>query len=115
MTGLTTFITQIAMPMQQNLQESGGSIDFQELVEMYADLMDLPRLKGIIKFEEPKGDRPQGTVDMPQKANHTVRETVRRNVPTGGTQASRSTVMQQVLNGGQPNSDQMAQFGKEKA
>ena len=115
MTGLTTFITQIAMPMQQNLQESGGSIDFQELVEMYADLMDLPRLKGIIKFEEPKGDRPQGTVDMPQKANHTVRETVRRNVPTGGTQASRSTVMQQVLNGGQPNSDQLAQFGKEKA
>ena len=115
MTGLTTFITQIAMPMQQNMQEAGGSIDFQELVEMYSDLMDLPRLKSIIKFEEPKADRPQGTVEMPEKANHTVRETVRRNVPTGGTQASRSTVMQQVLNGGQPNSDQMAQFGKEKA
>jgi len=113
--GLTTFITQVALPMQQNLQEAGGRIDFQELVELYSDLMDLPRLRTLITFEEPKEGRPGPSPDIPQKANHTVRETVRKNVPTGGTQTSRSNVMQQILQGGQPNSDQMAQFGREKA
>ena len=113
--GLTTFVTQIAMPMQQNLMESGGSIDMQELVEMYSELMDLPRLKSIIQFKQPKGDRPDPAPDIPEKANHTVRETVRRNVPTGGTPQGRSHVMQQVLQGGQPNQDQMAQFGRQQA
>ena len=113
--GLTQFVTQIAMPMQQQLQQMGGMIDFQELVEMYSELMDLPRLKSIVKFEEPKGDRPGPVPEMPQKANHTVRETVRKNVPTGGTPESRSNVMQQVLQGGQPNQDQMAQFGRQQA
>jgi len=113
--GLTTFITQIALPMQDNMMQSGGSIDMQELVELYSELMDLPRLNNIIQFKKPKEDRPGPTHEVPEKANHTVRETVRKNVPTGGTQSSRSHVMQQVLQGGQPNQDQMAQFGRQKA
>ena len=113
--GLTTFVTQVAMPMQQQLQQFGGMIDMQELVEMYSELMDLPRLKSIVKFEEPKEDRPGPSPEMPKQANHTVRESVRRNVPTGGTQESRNNVMQQILQGGQPNDDQMAQFGRGKA
>ena len=113
--GLNGFLTQIALPMQQQLAEAGGQIDFQELVEIYSDLMDLPRLRNVIKFEEPKGDRPGPSPEMPPQANHTVRETVRRNVPTGGTAESRSNVMQQVLQGGQPNQDQMAQFGRQQA
>ena len=113
--GLTTFVTQIALPMQQQMMQAGGSLDFQELVELYSDLMDLPRLRSIIKFEEPKQDRPGPTHELPKQAAHTVRESVRRNVPTGGTSESRSNVMQQVLQGGQPNPDQMAQFGRQKA
>mgnify|MGYP003651264424 CR=1 FL=1 len=113
--GLTTFVTQIGLPMQQQLAENGGSIDMQELVEMYSELMDLPRLKSIIKFEQNKGDRPDPAPDIPEKANHTVRETVRKNVPTGGTPQGKSHVMQQLLQGGQPNQDQMAQFGRQQA
>ena len=113
--GLTGFLTQVAFPMQQQLMQAGGQIDFQELVEIYSDLMDLPRLRSVVKFEEPKGDRPGPSPAMPPQANHTVRETVRRNVPTGGTAESRSNVMQQVLQGGQPNQDQMAQFGRQQA
>ena len=113
--GLTTFVTQIALPMQEQMMQAGGSLDFQELVELYSDLMDLPRLRNIIRFEEPKKDRPGPTHELPKQAAHTVRESVRRNVPTGGTAESRSNVMQQVLQGGQPNPDQMAQFGRQKA
>ena len=115
MQGISSFVTQIALPMEGMMQQYGGTIDIQELVEMYAELMDMPRLKQIVKFEEPKEDRPGPTPQQPAKASHTVRESVRRSVPTGGTAESRSNVMQQVLQGGQPNQQQMNQMGREKA
>jgi len=115
MQGISSFVTQIALPMEGMMQQYGGTIDIQELVEMYAELMDMPRLKQIVKFEEPKDDRPGPTPQQPAKASHTVRESVRRSVPTGGTAESRSNVMQQVLQGGQPNQQQMNQMGREQA
>ena len=115
MQGISNFVTQIALPMEGMMQQYGGTIDIQELVEMYAELMDMPRLKQIVKFEEPKDDRPGPTPQQPAKASHTVRESVRRSVPTGGTAESRSNVMQQVLQGGQPNQQQMNQMGREQA
>ena len=115
MQGISNFVTQIALPMEGMMQQYGGTIDIQELVEMYSELMDMPRLKQIVKFEEPKDDRPGPTPQQPAKASHTVRESVRRSVPTGGTAESRSNVMQQVLQGGQPNQQQMNQMGREQA
>ena len=113
--GITNFVTQIALPMEGMMQQYGGTIDIQEIVEMYADLMDMPRLKQIVKFQEQKQDRPGPTPQQPGQASHTVRESVRRSVPTGGTENARSNVMQQVLQGGQPNQQQMAQMGREQA
>jgi hypothetical protein len=114
LSGITNFISQVAMPMFPMMQEYGGTIDIQELVEIYSELMDLPRLKQIVKFQEPKPDRPGPQGEPPKQAAHTVRENVRTNVPTGGTQESRNNVMQQVLMGGSPNADQAAQFGRQK-
>lgn len=113
LSGITNFMSQVAMPMQPMMQEYGGSIDIQELVEIYAELMDMPRLKQIVKFQEPKQDRPGPQGQPPAAPAHTVRENVRTNVPTGGTQESRNHVMQQVLMGGSPNSDQAGQFGRQ--
>ena len=115
MQGISNFVTQIALPMEGMMQQYGGTIDIQELTEMYAELMDMPRLKQIVKFEEPKEDRPGPTPQQPSQASHTVRESVRKSVPTGGTEQSRSNVMQQLLQGGQPNQQQMGQMGREKA
>ena len=115
MQGISNFVTNIALPMEGMMQQYGGTIDIQELVELYSELMDLPRLKQIVKFEEPKEDRPGPTPQQPAQASHTVRESVRKSVPTGGTEQSRSNVMQQILQGGQPNQQQMAQMGREKA
>jgi hypothetical protein len=103
------------MPMQQQLQQSGGMIDFQELVELNAELLDMPRLKQVVRFEEPKGDRPGPNPEQPPQPQRTVRENVSRSVPTGGTQQSRSHVMQQILNGGKPNQQQMGQMGRQAA
>lgn len=112
---ITQFVTQIAMPMQQNMMESGGQIDFQELTNLYAELMDVPRLKEVVVFEEQKGNRPGPTPEQPPQAAHTIREQVRKSVPTGGTDKSRGHVMQQILQGGQPNQQQMGQMGREPA
>ncbi len=78
------------------LQQSGGDIDVQEMVELYADLLDLPRLRRIITFQQmPLIERP-GPAEMRQ-APHTVREEVRRNVSMGGTPQNRSLQTQQAL------------------
>jgi hypothetical protein len=111
---ITQYITQIAMPMQQDMMQSGGSIDFEELTNLYSELLDIPRLKQVIRFEDPKEDRPGPNPAEPPQANK-VTESIRRSVPTGGTPASRSHVMQQTLNGGQPNQQQVAQMGRTPA
>ena len=112
---ISNFIQQIALPMQPMMEQYGGTLDIQELVNIYSELMDVPRLKSIVKFQEPKEDRPGPNPEQPPKPSVTVRENVRRSVPTGGTEKSRSNVMQQILQGGQPNQQQMGQMGREKA
>ena len=112
---ITQFVTQIAMPMQQNMMESGGSIDFQELTLLYSELLDIPRLKEVVVFEEMKENRPTPEPAEAPQPQHTVKENIRRSVPTGGTRDSRNHVMQQLLQGGQPNEQQMAQMGRTPA
>lgn len=112
---ITQFVTQVALPMTQQMAEAGGRIDFQEVTNLYAELMDIPRLKDVVVFEEQTGNRPGPNPEQPPQAAHTVREQVRRSVPTGGTEKARGHVMQQILQGGQPNQQQMAQMGRQKA
>ena len=116
---LTNYVMQIAMPMEQLLAQAGGQIDVQELTEVYAELLDMPRLKSIIKFDQPGEERPQAEPSEPEQAQakpaHTVRETVRRSVPTGGTEQARSNAMQQVLMGADPTPQQAGMLGRERA
>ena len=111
---LTQFISQIAMPMFPMMQEYGGNLDIQEMIEIYADLMDMPRLKQIIMFEEPKKDRPGPNPAQPPgpKGQQGPDQRTTTSVPTGGTPENKSHVMQQLLQGGQPNQDQMANLGR---
>jgi hypothetical protein len=43
-------VTQVYVPMQQMLMMQGGVIDMQVLNDTLSELMDLPRLKDIIRF-----------------------------------------------------------------
>ena len=104
---LNQLITGIYIPMGQMLAQQGGTINLQKLTEIYAELMNLPRLREVIQFitPEPNPESAQG----PKKGSHTSREYVRKSVSTGGTMQGRAHVQEQAwLNSGQNNQDQTA-------
>lgn len=99
--------------LHQLLAQQGGTIDMQALVEEYADLLQLPRLRNIVKFMVPDPAMQQQQAQQGGQNPQTTREYVRRNVPTGGTEQGRQHVQQQAwMNGqGQNNPQQQAMVG----
>jgi hypothetical protein len=100
-------LQQIA-PLWPMFQASGATLDAEAIVDEIARLKNRPEFKRFITFAAPAmelgGD--QNTVRSPAV---TSRETVRRNVPTGGTKDARSSAMIQSLMGGKPQvNSQMA-------
>jgi hypothetical protein len=91
--------------LQQVVQASGGSVNFAKLVEIYADLLNEPRLNQIIQFTgalPPQEPGMQG-MEKPGMSPSTTRNYVRRSVPSGGTQQSRNLVRQQAWAGASQN------------
>lgn len=102
-------LQQIA-PLWPMFQASGATLNVQVLVKEMARLMNKPEIEQLITFATPAamlgGD--QNTV---RQAPHTVRETIRKSVPTGGTAENRAASVIQSLMGGsgsQLNSQQKA-------
>ena len=91
-------LQQIA-PLWPMFQASGATLDAEAIVDEIARLKNRPEFKRFITFSNPAmmqgGD--QNTV---RQSPVTSRETVRRNIPTGGTQEARSSAMIQALMGG---------------
>lgn len=108
-------LQQIA-PLWPMFQASGATLNVQVLVKEMARLMNKPEIEQLITFAVPSemlgGD--QNTVRSPA---HTVRENVRRNVPTGGTEQARSNALVQTLMGGKPqvNGQQSAMLNRQPA
>lgn len=96
-------------PLWPMFQASGATLNVQVLVKEMARLLNKPEIEQLITFAVPAemlgGD--QNTVRSP---SHTTRETVRRNVPTGGTAENRANSLIQSLmgSGSQLNSQQRA-------
>lgn len=86
-------------PLWPMFQASGGSLDVRELLDIIANLQNRPELKRIITFATPAAQL-GGDQNTIRQSPVTSRETVRRNVPTGGTAESRSSILQQALMGG---------------
>jgi hypothetical protein len=86
-------------PLWPMFQASGATLDAAAIVDEIARLKNRPEFKRFITFAAPPmmlgGD--QNTV---RQSPVTSRETVRRNVPTGGTQEARTSAMVQSLMGG---------------
>ncbi len=91
-------LQQIA-PLWPMFQASGATLDAEAIVDEIARLKNRPEFKRFITFANPAmmlgGD--ENTVRSPAV---TSRETVRRNVSTGGTADARSSAMIQALMGG---------------
>jgi hypothetical protein len=94
------FVREIA-PLWPMFQASGASFDAEAFVDEVARLKNRPEFRRLITFANPAamlgGD--QNTI---RQSPHTTRETIRKNIPTGGTQQARSSAMIQSLMGGKP-------------
>jgi len=95
-------LQQIA-PLWPMFQASGATLNAQVLVKEMARLLNKPEIEQLITFAIPTemlgGD--QNTVQSPA---HTTRETVRRNVGTGGTPEARANSLIRDLMAGQSSS-----------
>ena len=109
-------VLQQLAPLWPMFQASGANLDAEAIVEEIARLKNRPEFKRFITFATP-ADQLGGDENTVQKPSVTSRETVRRNVPTGGTQDARSSAMIQSLMGGnsQVNGQTAAAMGRRPA
>jgi hypothetical protein len=103
-------------PLWPMFQASGATLDVQVLVKEMARLMNKPEIEQLITFAVP-AEMLGGDQNTVRQSPHTVRETVRKNVPTGGTADARSAAMIQSLMGGNPqlNSQQRSAMQRPQA
>lgn len=109
-------LQQIA-PLWPMFQASGATLDAEAIVDEIARLKNRPEFKRFITFANPAmmlgGD--ENTV---RQSPVTTRETVRKNIPTGGTAEARSNSLIQSLMGGkssQVNGQMKSAMGRQPA
>jgi len=103
-------------PLWPMFQASGAVLDCQAIVREIARLKNRPEFETFITFVDPM--MMQGGGEGGAKSPVTSRETVRRNIPTGGTQEARSSAMIQSLMGGkssQVNGQTASAMGRPRA
>jgi len=88
-------------PLWPMFQASGATLDAEAIVAEIARLKNRPEFKRFITFASP-AEMLGGDQNTVRQSPVTSRETVRRNIPTGGTQQARSNILQQTLMGGNP-------------
>jgi hypothetical protein len=95
-------------PLWPMFQASGATLDAEAIVDEIARLKNRPEFKRFITFASP-ADMLGGDENTVRQSPVTSRETVRRNVPTGGTKDARSSALiQSAMGGGSQVNGQMA-------
>lgn len=92
-------------PLWPMFQASGASIDAEAIVDEIARLKNRPEFKRFITFAAPS-EILGGDENTIRQAPYTTRETIRRNVSSGGTEAARNNALIQTLMGGAPQVNQ---------
>ena len=92
-------------PMWPMFQASGVGLDVENFLDEIANELDRPELKRLFTAQFPS-DQLGGDQNTIRQSPITTRETVRRNIPTGGTAENRSAVLQQAFLGGGQNTPQ---------
>ena len=109
-------VLQQLAPLWPMFQASGATLDAEAIVDEIARLKNRPEFKRFITFANPS-DMLGGDQNTVRQSPVTSRETIRRNIPTGGTQNARASTLQQTLMGGKPqvNSQQAASMMRRPA
>jgi hypothetical protein len=92
-------VLQQLAPLWPMFQASGATLDAGAIVEEIARLKNRPEFKRFITFANP-AEQLGGDQNTIRQSAVTSRETVRTNVPTGGTADARSSATIQSLMGG---------------
>ncbi len=116
MTKLEDVAMKIILPLMPMMQAQGLTFNFEHFLQLIARFGNLPELAGLISSGGIPMDVSNGINQAAMqsfKPAQTTRNYVRSNVPTGGTDASRTTTMLQSLGGSsQSNPDQMAALSR---
>ena len=94
---INSLLAQVYFPLQALMEKQGGEVDLAKLTELYADMLNLPRLKDIIRFTGREYDQytpgPSQTVKPPV----TTRNYTRKSIPSGTEDGNRSNNSQAWL------------------
>ncbi len=82
MTAVTALLKEVYAPLQQIFMQQGGTINMQELTDMYADYMNDPNVRRIFQFANAM---PMGEPEQPGMPATTERNYVRESVSNGGS------------------------------
>jgi hypothetical protein len=85
------------IPLAQLLEMQGMTFDFQAFLKLVSRYGNLPEVTEIIRSTGREQTEQEGPVQTPRQSPVTTRNTVRRNVATGGTRASRDMQTIQAL------------------
>ena len=99
----------VIFPMLPMLQQEGLTLDIEAILELYAEYGDLPRLRELIQLSEMQ-QNPQGGGDQARQSPFTSREEIRRG-QSGASPQGADQVMQQMLMGMNPGSQDMSGGG----
>jgi hypothetical protein len=88
-------------PLWPMFQASGATLNAEAIVDEIARLKNRPEFRRFITFANP-AEMLGGDQNTVRQSPVTSRESIRRNIPTGGTADARSSAMIQSLMGGKP-------------
>ncbi|MEM6363291.1 MAG: hypothetical protein AAF745_02610 [Planctomycetota bacterium] len=79
---LSEVVQNVFIPLSPMLAQQGGAIDMFALTNQYADLMNLPELRDVVRFVGVTGDSvsPSAMTEVPRKPPNSTRNYVRTNV-----------------------------------
>ena len=92
-------VLQQLAPLWPMFQASGATLDAEAIVDEIARLKNRPEFKKFITFASP-ADMLGGDQNTVRQSPVTSRETIRKSIPTGGTQDARTSATVQSLMGG---------------
>lgn len=101
-------------PLWPMFQASGATLDAAAIVDEISRLKNRPEFKRFITFADPSAML-GGDENTIRQAAHTSRETVRKNVPTGGTADARSNSLIRDLMSGASSTNGQQQAAMERA
>jgi hypothetical protein len=106
-----TALERFVYPILPMLEQQGGRVDLQGLIDMIGELGNIPELSDIVRFVEPDPAMMAGQGEGPAKAPVTTRRYERVNRP-GATRSGKDDVMSRLLMGGKVQGAEAASMSR---